>query len=215
MNKKVNKLIFLPSNQQHTNHKQAMPVAVSQSNFCKSKTKYINSIRTVVIFQRHYPYIAEKVTPMASTLGSAGASVQVTQANTPRENQSGGRRKAEPRSSSYSSDKRPPSHAQQPSTISGSNWGSCQKQTTKSRRIRPVRASICPTCRSGLHTKGDAERKVTTTTEGTGAHGERPICRGEGCGRLEGLQSRLTKPIKAVNKLNVQLLPCVVICQTL
>lgn len=89
----------------------------------------------------------------------------------------------------------------------------------KVRRIQPIRQSVHPTRGSGLCTKGDEERKVTTTMKRTGAREERPMGlrfpsgRREGCGRLDGLWSRLTKPIKAVNKLNVQLSPCVGICQ--
>lgn len=89
----------------------------------------------------------------------------------------------------------------------------------KVRRIQPIRQSVHPTRGSGPCTKGDKEKKATTTMKRTGARQERPTGlrfpsgRQEGCGRLDGLRSRLTKPIKAVNKLNVQLLPRVGICQ--
>lgn len=114
--------------------------------------------------------------------------MQVTQANASRENQhKPGLRNAEPRTDSYSSEKRPPSHARQPSTISSSNWGSCQNQKIKSRRIQPIRQDICPMHGSSLCTKGDAERKVTTTMKGSGAHEERLMVLGFPSGGEKGV----------------------------
>lgn len=133
-------------------------------------------------------------------VGSRRASVQVTQTNLWKT--SGSQACAMLRQFSES--------AQQHSTTSGSNWGSWQKQTTKSRRTQWL---WC------LH-KDNAERKVTTMKKGTGVHEETPMGLRFPSGaekeyrKLEGLQYGLTKLIKAINKLNMQLSPCV-ICQSL
>lgn len=79
---------------------------------------------------------------------------------------------------------------------------------------------VCPTCSSGLCTDDDAEKGNYNDERNRGSRGEIDragisIWRGKGCRRLGESQSRLTKPIKAVNKLNMELSQRIVICQTL
>lgn len=151
--------------------------------------KYINWIGTLAPL-----YVAEKVTPTASTSFRKP-----------------GLPNAEPSSGSDNSEKRPPSHTRQPSTANSPNRGSCQNQTRRSRKTWPIRPSTCPTYGSGLCTEWCWEEGNYNSERDREGSREEPqgagisTWRGGRCRRLEGSWSSLTKPIKAVHKMIMEL----------